>query len=163
MTTNIPWKDQYKHPNWQKKRLEALDAAGFECDDCGTKEDQLHVHHRRYVKGRMIWEYTLDELEVLCADCHETAHKKKDALICLLFGPEGWAVGLDRVLGYATAVISFTDENDEQMLLPSSEFCEGVADAYRVNVDEVVDLAMSNSGVVTKGMLMDLRGPRKHG
>lgn len=74
------WGAQYKHPNWQKKRLEALEAAGFECSYCGDKDTTLHVHHKRYFKGRKAWEYELAELEVLCEPCHECAHEVKAAL-----------------------------------------------------------------------------------
>lgn len=162
MSENIPWKDQYKHPLWQKKRLEALEAAGFECGDCGANEAQLHVHHRRYVKGRLIWEYALDELDVLCASCHEVAHEKKDALIGLIFGPDGWEIGIDRVLGYATAVKSFTGD-DEWLILSSAEFCAGVADAYGITENEVVNLAMENMGSVSREMLLAIRNGKKRG
>lgn len=74
------FKDQYKHPNWQRVRLEALEAANFTCQRCQDDESQLHVHHKRYVKGRMIWEYEGSDLEVLCDSCHEQAHMEKDAL-----------------------------------------------------------------------------------
>jgi hypothetical protein len=70
----MDFKDQYKHPLWQKKRLEAMECAGFCCESCESKDDQLHVHHRRYVKGRQIWEYDIKELSVLCGSCHEQAH-----------------------------------------------------------------------------------------
>lgn len=71
---------QLKHPNWQRKRLEALQAADFECANCGEKESMLHVHHKRYVKGRMAWEYKIEELMVLCEACHEEWHFMKDRL-----------------------------------------------------------------------------------
>jgi hypothetical protein len=70
----MQFKDQYKHPLWQKKRLEALEYAGFRCESCESTEDQLHVHHRVYVKGRLIWDYEVTELSVLCHSCHEQAH-----------------------------------------------------------------------------------------
>ena len=75
---------QYKNPLWQKKRLEAMDDAGFECQNCGSQEKQLHVHHRRYVKGRKVWEYDNTELDVLCDACHEKTHKNKEQLHKLL-------------------------------------------------------------------------------
>jgi hypothetical protein len=78
------WRDQYKHPMWQKKRLEALQAAGFECQCCQDGESQLHVHHRAYIKGRNVWEYEVGELEVLCESCHSTAHASKDVLNLLI-------------------------------------------------------------------------------
>lgn len=66
----MDFKDQYKHPMWQKKRLEALNDAGFMCQRCCGDEEQLHVHHKVYVKGRKIWEYAISELSVLCESCH---------------------------------------------------------------------------------------------
>ena len=77
---DIPWKDQYKHPLWQKKRLEALEFHGYQCEDCEDKESQLHVHHRRYIKGRAIWDYEMENFSVLCEGCHEFFHQNKEKL-----------------------------------------------------------------------------------
>jgi len=77
---SMEWKDQYKHPNWQRRRAEALESAEYKCQRCGDTETQLHVHHKRYIKGRMVWEYGTGELEVLCEPCHELSHAEKDAL-----------------------------------------------------------------------------------
>jgi 5-methylcytosine-specific restriction endonuclease McrA len=63
-----------KRPEWQKKRLEMLELAGWECQDCGSKENSLHVHHKQYFKGRDPWDYEADQLEVLCDDCHNVEH-----------------------------------------------------------------------------------------
>lgn len=78
--TSIAWKDQYKHPEWQKKRLECMEAAEWTCQCCFEQEVQLHVHHRAYIKNRLIWEYEVAELEVLCEACHSGAHAAKDIL-----------------------------------------------------------------------------------
>ena len=80
----MEWKDQYKHPMWQKKRLEALEASEYTCQCCFDSESQLHVHHRQYFKGRKIWEYELDELEVLCDECHGFVHEDMSLLKSLL-------------------------------------------------------------------------------
>lgn len=72
--------DQYKHPEWQKKRLEILDKAEWCCQKCYSSEDELHVHHRRYIKGRKVWEYSANELIVLCEQCHKETHKDQDDL-----------------------------------------------------------------------------------
>ena len=80
----MDFKEQYKHPQWQKKRLEALEDAEFICQRCYSDESQLHVHHKRYVKGRKIWEYDISELEVLCDSCHEMTHTDKEVLDSLL-------------------------------------------------------------------------------
>lgn len=98
----MEFKDQYKHPSWQKKRLEALERAGFACERCYDEESTLHVHHKRYVKGRMIWEYPVKELAVLCESCHEMAHEEKDDLQNILaqLQPEGYGEILAVIAGF---------------------------------------------------------------
>lgn len=76
----MDFKDQYKHPLWQKKRLETLSAHGFSCQRCGSEDESLHVHHKVYVKGRKIWEYSIDELVAVCESCHKSEHEEKDIL-----------------------------------------------------------------------------------
>jgi len=62
--------DKLKDPRWQRKRLEIFKRDDFSCQECGTKESTLHVHHLKYVKGKEPWEYEGDELSTLCEDCH---------------------------------------------------------------------------------------------
>ena len=76
----MTYAEQLKHPNWQRKRLEALESTGFSCENCGDKDTTLHVHHKLYVKGRMAWEYELEELAVLCEPCHESHHRDETIL-----------------------------------------------------------------------------------
>lgn len=76
----MPYKDQYLHPNWQRRRLECLEAAGWACKKCECEDVTLHVHHKRYVKGRMVWEYENSELVVLCEDCHASEHALRSLL-----------------------------------------------------------------------------------
>ncbi len=64
-----------KRPEWQKKRLEVLNNAKWECVNCGSKEDSLHVHHKQYFKDKKPWEYENDQLEVLCEKCHSVQHE----------------------------------------------------------------------------------------
>lgn len=82
--TKLSYADQLKHPNWQRKRLESLQAADFQCSECSDKETTLHVHHKRYVKGRMAWEYEQSELKVLCETCHKNTHTAQEKLEILL-------------------------------------------------------------------------------
>ena len=72
--------EQLKHPNWQRRRLDMLNEANFECSDCGSKETTLHVHHKQYFKGRMAWEYSNEELVVLCEGCHKSEHRSADVM-----------------------------------------------------------------------------------
>jgi len=74
----MDYKDQIKSPKWQKKRLEILKRDEFTCQQCGNKELTLHVHHKHYNKGAMIWDYQGWELTTLCEDCHSVKHDKKE-------------------------------------------------------------------------------------
>lgn len=76
----MTYSQQLKHPQWQRRRLEMLTGADFECTDCGDKDTMLHVHHKQYFKGRMAWEYADDELAVLCEKCHASEHRTAEAL-----------------------------------------------------------------------------------
>jgi hypothetical protein len=85
--TKMTYAEQLKHPSWQRKRLSMLDAAGWACSSCGAKEKTLHVHHRRYIKGRLAWEYEDENFDVLCEDCHADEHDAEEVLKQLLATP----------------------------------------------------------------------------
>lgn len=71
---NIPWKDQYLHPNWQKMRLYILNRDGWTCINCRAVHQQLHVHHIKYLRGKLIWEVPTWYLVSLCDICHSEEH-----------------------------------------------------------------------------------------
>jgi hypothetical protein len=76
--------EKYKSPLWQKKRLEVLENADWTCEVCQDSNSQLHVHHKKYFKGRDPWDYENDQLAVLCESCHEDRHNRVDllSLVC---------------------------------------------------------------------------------
>lgn len=76
----MTYKEQLLHPNWQRKRLEILARDDFTCCTCGATEKTLHVHHLRYVRGRMAWDYDNDDLTTCCEDCHAQAHRDRELL-----------------------------------------------------------------------------------
>lgn len=80
----LTYKQQLLHPNWQRKRLEILQRDEFVCQCCYDDQSTLHVHHKRYVRGRMAWEYPDSELVTLCEGCHETMHATSDAAKAML-------------------------------------------------------------------------------
>ncbi len=65
--------EQYKHPNWQRKRLQILERDSYECRWCCASDDELHVHHLEYTKGHKVWDYSDDNFITLCKTCHEHA------------------------------------------------------------------------------------------
>ena len=86
--TRLPYREQLLHPNWQRRRLERLEASGWACSACEDTGSTLHVHHRCYVKGRMVWEYDDDDLQVLCETCHAHHHADRALLDRVLRGIE---------------------------------------------------------------------------
>jgi 5-methylcytosine-specific restriction endonuclease McrA len=52
-----------------------LRIADYKCQLCNTGNIQLNVHHRSY-DSRGNPDYEIDDLIVLCKDCHEIYHKK---------------------------------------------------------------------------------------
>lgn len=70
----LKYHDQIKHPLWQKKRLEVMQARDFRCQECYAEENTLHIHHTFYKTGAMIWDYSVNELKCLCMKCHKEIH-----------------------------------------------------------------------------------------
>lgn len=77
------WK-KLQDPRWQRRRLEVLQRADFTCEQCGSKTETLHAHHKIYRKGREPWEYEDRELSCLCDTCHEMWHDLKNVISELL-------------------------------------------------------------------------------
>lgn len=75
------FKEQIKSPKWQKRRLEILNRDNFTCQACGATDETLHVHHIKYIKNKMYWDYPDEMLITMCDDCHDTEHSCKDDFI----------------------------------------------------------------------------------
>ena len=70
---------QFKDPRWQKKRLKILERDNFTCQECGSKKNTLHIHHKYYLPNKKAWEYPDTALITLCEYCHEIEQSiKKD-------------------------------------------------------------------------------------
>lgn len=132
----MSYSEQLKHPFWQRKRLEVLEAADFSCCNCGDTEMTLHVHHKRYVKGRMAWEYEAHELQALCEPCHALQHEHREVLDRLLM------IGIDRLqkavgllVGYETAEMNVDfGEEEEGARIGGEAFLAGAVGAMLMNV-----------------------------
>lgn len=128
MATKPTYREQLLHPNWQRRRLEMLSKHDYTCESCGDKESTLHVHHKRYVKGRLAWEYVDDELSVLCASCHTDQHAYKDLLDRILYEAESFnggtaiqqAVGL--LGGFFASQMCISPEAEQEALV-----CDGAS------------------------------------
>ena len=71
----MDYKEQLKHPKWQKKRLEIMQRDSFKCRICGSDDKQLNVHHIIYCKEyEFAWDYDNNFLITICTECHENEH-----------------------------------------------------------------------------------------
>jgi len=104
------YREQYKDPRWQKKRLEILQRDEWQCKLCSTKEETLHVHHRYYLSGTDIWDYPNTAFATLCESCHETESqelKEYTQLFLEQFLSRFWADDL-RELAYGFSCLPAT-------------------------------------------------------
>jgi len=67
----MTYAEKLKDPRWQKMRLKILERDEWTCQICGNKEETLHVHHKRYLRGKEPWDCPDIFLSTLCAPCHE--------------------------------------------------------------------------------------------
>lgn len=72
------YQQQLQSPKWQQKRLEIMQRDKFHCQACDSDEKQLTVHHYKYRKNAMAWEYDDSMLVTLCSDCHKKIHNIQD-------------------------------------------------------------------------------------
>lgn len=71
--TYIIYKEQMKDPRWLAFREFVLTVRGRMCENCGGNY-QLNIHHLQYQKKRLAWEYTVNDVRVLCTHCHKKVH-----------------------------------------------------------------------------------------
>ena len=71
----LTYAEKLRDPRWQKKRLELLEASGWQCQCCSDSTKELQVHHGVYLRGKMPWEYEDWAYTVLCKGCHEFAQQ----------------------------------------------------------------------------------------
>jgi hypothetical protein len=68
------YKEKWKDPRWQKKRLKIMERDSWRCQVCHFDSEQLAVHHIKYKWGKDPWDYDDDELITLCKTCHDWCH-----------------------------------------------------------------------------------------
>ena len=73
----ISYEEQLKDSRWLIFREKVFKARGRKCEHCGSTI-YLQVHHPKYRTGRKAWEYSTDEVVVLCRECHKKEHNIKD-------------------------------------------------------------------------------------
>lgn len=126
-----------KHPNWQKRRLEILNAANFTCYECESTDKTLHVHHKYYEKGKKPWEYPDEALVCVCVDCHANLEGLKTEMN-LLIGKLSTANQHD-LLGYLSGLVIFDLGDDiPPFTVNSFERCQGLANYFHIDVEFLI-------------------------
>lgn len=62
-----------KDERWKLFRLRVMSERGCSCEYCGSTET-IQIHHTKYVKGRLPWEYDIKDMRVVCRICHKKIH-----------------------------------------------------------------------------------------
>lgn len=109
----MAYSDQLKHPNWQRRRLQVLQAADFSCARCGERDKPLHAHHKIYLRGRLPWDYPDELLECLCDPCHAAAHEDKARLdMQVARHPSSYLPTIARLMDRLGQAMTATNESD---------------------------------------------------
>lgn len=85
----------YRDSKWKLFRDEILELDGSSCCKCGRgsfDEVVLQVHHKKYIRGLMPWEYSYNDCETICKGCHAEIHGK-------IIPKSGWEYVTDEDLG----------------------------------------------------------------
>lgn len=69
----LPYESQLKDKRWKAFRQFVFAVRGNRCEMCGDSQN-LQIHHPRYKPHAMAWEYTCNEVVVLCGHCHMAVH-----------------------------------------------------------------------------------------
>ena len=72
-STPKDYNEQLTDERWYAFRRFIFAVRGYQCEQCGSKVN-LQVHHPKYKPGRLAWEYTCNEVQVLCRECHKKEH-----------------------------------------------------------------------------------------
>jgi 5-methylcytosine-specific restriction endonuclease McrA len=68
----VDYREYIESDAWRRKRAKALRHHGERCRTCGAV-DRLSVHHKTYAR---LGHERMDDLEVLCVDCHAIEHEE---------------------------------------------------------------------------------------
>jgi len=67
--------DQLEDHRWLAFRKFVFAVRGRKCEICGC-DKTLQIHHPQYIRGKKAWEYSCNEVIVVCRECHSKIHSK---------------------------------------------------------------------------------------
>lgn len=131
----VPYFQKLQDVRWQKKRVRILARDDWTCQECGAKDETVHVHHGYYERGRDPWEYPDESLRTLCKSCHKRFHDTKLVLDKLLSNLT--CDSLLQVIGYCRAMESDPKSNFCIKIENFEDAC-GIADYFRINTFTII-------------------------
>lgn len=114
------YREKLQDPRWQEKRLRVMESAGFKCEKCGSRERNLQVHHNQNQKGLEPWEYSNDDLELLCDYCHKYQHRQQADLIRKI---KQAGISYEMLIGLCDGYIR--TPSDMRLVRSPTEYAEG--------------------------------------
>lgn len=73
---NKTYSEKLKDPRWTIFSNSVKKVYDNRCVGCGCEEN-LNTHHLIYKKGVAPWDYSLNEVTVMCKSCHNEFHKNE--------------------------------------------------------------------------------------
>lgn len=73
----LSYKEQLKDPRWLAFREKVFKIKGMKCEHCNSTFN-LQIHHPKYKENKMAWEYSINEVVVLCRKCHVAEHNLEE-------------------------------------------------------------------------------------
>lgn len=73
--TKKQYRNQLRTKSWAAFRQKVLEYYGKECIICGGTK-RLQAHHKWYIDGRKAWQYSMDDMAIMCKGCHESYHEE---------------------------------------------------------------------------------------
>lgn len=112
------YKEYKKSKEWEDLKIVALETANNTCEICG-KSAQV-VHHRTYPAN--FKDDNLDNLQVLCKDCHykihkkQIEHKKKEALFSesIIYGKQHFRIEVKEAINQSKYIVFSELRADEK-------------------------------------------------
>lgn len=69
------YKTQLQSDQWKAFTKDVRSSRNF-CECCRQSGLELQVHHLFYDFNRKLWEYSQEDVIVLCSDCHDQIHEQ---------------------------------------------------------------------------------------
>ena len=143
--------EMLQDPWWQRRKTEIQIRDNFTCPVCDETTKELHVHHQFYESGKLPWDYTDDQLILLCADCHEKATTFMALLRRSL--SELHPVHHERVLGYVNAIVAVVTKRILVIRPGGSHYSAGASDllfslGFKPLLDAIKEMPAQENGTV---------------